>query len=258
MRVLGVLGIAVSIALAIALLFVPARLIPTVSEILVSAAGGLRGISGSVEQASAGMISAAQVLDSAGETVLDIAESVQNTKQLIESTAGVIETVGETTLEETNQALDSAQAAAQAVDQVLRSLSVLGAITGITYDPQRSLDQAIQDVATGLEPLPRGLIEVSDRLYETAEGFDEVSTGLDQTGGDLRQLSAELNDLGDGLGKLSVRLEDQADSLDRLVERVPLIIWLLVGVIEVLLIGVSLAQVTVINAGRQLYLENRE
>jgi hypothetical protein len=256
MRVLGVAGITVSIVLALALPFIPSRSIPTVQDALASTAEGLRGVSNSMEHASAGMLSAAELLGSAGHSVLDIAESVQTTKPLIESAAGLIETVGETTLEETNQALASAHDAAQAVDQVLRSLSVLSAVTGITYDPERSLDHSIQDIADGLQPLPQGLIDVSQRLYDTAEGFDEVSTSLDQTGDDLRRLSTELSELGRDLGELSVSLNDHADGLDRLGERVPLMIWLLVGMLEVLLIGVSLAQVTVIKAGRQLVLEN--
>lgn len=256
MRLLGVMGMAVSIMLALALPFVPSRAIPAAQNTLVSSAGALRNLSSSMERASAGMLSAAELLGNAGHSVLDISESVQNTKPLIESAARLVQTAGETTLKETSQALDSAQAAAQAVDQVLGGLSVLSSITGLTYDPDRSLAQSIRDVSSGLESLPQGMIDVSQELYDTAEGFDEVSDGLDRTGDDLLRLSSELNDLGSDLGALSTRLDEQADGLERLVERVPLIIWIAVGMLELLMVGVSLAQVTVIRVGRQLVLEN--
>ncbi|MFV1858578.1 MAG: hypothetical protein ACC647_04425 [Anaerolineales bacterium] len=256
MRVLGVLGIVASVILLVAFLFLPAQVIPFTTDMTTNVAEGLRTVSGSMDSTRSSLISASEVLDAAGTTILSISDTVKDTKPLLESTAEIVGNVGENTLEKTSQALDSAQSAAQAVDKVLRGLSFVGSITGISYDPERSLGQAIEDVADGLEPLPQGLIEVSEKIYDTAERFDKVSGGLDKTGGDLQELSGDVRELGERLGSLSSTLEEQAESLDQLIEKLPTIIWVSVIVLEFFVLGVMLAQVTVIVVGNRLYREN--
>ena len=256
MRILGTIGIVASLTFAIALLYVPAQLIPFATDTATAAAEGLRTISTSMAQTSTSLISASEVLDSAGSTLLNISETVKDTKPLLESAASVVGDVGENTLEKTNQALGTAQSAASAVDTVLRNLAFFGPITGITYDPERSLQQAIGDVAVGLASLPSDLIEVSEMIYETAEGFDQVSARLDQTGGDLQELSEDVHDLGGRLGTLAATLDEQAVAVDRLVDRLPTIIWALVVLLEWVVIGVLLAQATAIVVGGRLYREN--
>lgn len=256
MSVLGVLGIIASVILAVALLFLPAQVTPSAMDVTTNIADGLRTISESMATTSLSLISASEVLDAARSTILTISDTVKDTKPLLESAAGVVGDVGENTLAKTNQALDTAQSAAKAVDSVLRTLGSFGAITGITYDPERPLDLAIQDVANGLDTLPEGLIEVSEKIYDTAEGFDQVSDGLDQTGGDIQELSANVRELGQRLGILSSTLEEQAEALDQLVENLPTLVWVSVIILELFVVGVMVAQVTVIVVGTRLYREN--
>lgn len=256
MRILGVLGIVASLIFAITLLYLPAQLIPFATDTAAAAAEGLRTISASLAQTSTSLNSASKVLDSAGSTLLNVSETVKDTKPLLESAADVVSDVGENTLEKTNQALDTAQSAASAVDTVLRNLALLGPITGITYDPERSLHQAIGDVAVGLESLPNDMIEVSEKIHDTAEGLERVSARLDQTGGDLQELSEDVRDLGERLGTLAATLDEQAEALDQLVDRLPGIIWASVVLLEMIVIGLLLAQATAIVVGGRLYREN--
>lgn len=256
MRILGALGIVASLILAVALLFLPARLVPTATELTVSISEGLDDLSNSIAATSSSLISASEVLEAAATTIETISETLDDTKPLLESAAAILEDVGENTLKQTNQALGTVQSAAQSVDRVLRGLALFGSLTGISYDPDRSLDQAIEDVAMGLEPLPEGLIEVSGKIYDTAEGFDQVSGELDQTRGELQGLSEEVRDLGERLGTLSVALEKQASALDQLVDRLPSLIWATVVLLELFVIGVVLANVTAVVVGGRLYREN--
>jgi len=256
MRILGALGIATNLVFAVALLFLPARLIPTAAEFTVNISEGLSDLSNSVAATSSSLISASEVLEAAATTVEKISETLDDTQPLLESAAAILEDVGENTLKQTNQALGTVQIAAKSVDRVLRGLAVFGSLTGISYDPERSLDQAVEDVAMGLEPLPEGLIEVSGKIYDTAEGFDRVSGELDQTRRELQGLSDEVRDLGERLGILSVTLEKQAAALDQLVDRLPTLIWASVVLLEMGVIGVFLAQVTAIVVGARLYREN--
>ena len=256
MRILGTIGIVASLIFAIALLYLPAQLIPFAIDTAAAASEGLRSISASMAQTSTSLKSASEVLNSAGSTLLNISETVKDTKPLLESAAGVVGDLGENTLQKTNQALDTAQSAASAVDTVLRNLAFFGPITGITYDPERSLNQAIGDVAVGLASLPSDLIEVSEKIYDTAEGFDQVSAQLDQTGGDLQEFSEDVHDLGERMGTLAATLNEQAEAVDQLVDRLPIIIWASVMLLEWVMIGVLLAHATAVVAGRRLYREN--
>ena len=254
MRVLGVLGIVASVILFVGLFFVPAQVIPLAKDATISTADTLRSISDSMEATSSSLIAASDVLESAGSTLLSISNTVKDTKPLLTSAAGVVGDVGENTLEKTNRALETAQSAATAVDGVLRALAFLP--IGINYDPQSSLGDSLAEIADGLAPLPEGLIDVSEKIYDTAEGFDEVSEGLDQTGGDIQKLSADVGELGEQLGILAISLGTQADNLDQLVERIPTIVWISVAVLELFVLGVLFAQVTVILVGTRLYREN--
>lgn len=256
MRVLGVLGIVASAFLFVGLLFVPAQVIPLAEDAMTSTADALRTISDSMEATSSSLIAASDVLDSAGSTLLSISNTVKNTKPLLTSAAGVLFDVGENTLEKTNQALVTARSAASAVDGVLRALAFLP--IGINYDPENSLGDSLADIADGLAPLPEGLIDVSEKIFETAEGFDDVSSGLDQTGGDIQKLSSDVGDLGEQLGTLATSLATQADNLDGLVERIPTIVWISVVILELFVLGVLFAQVTVILVGTRLYRENAQ
>lgn len=256
MRVLGVFGIVASAFLFVGLLFVPAQVIPLAEDATTSTADALRTISDSMEATSSSLVAASDVLDSAGSTLLSISNTVKNTKPLLTSAAGVVGDVGKNTLEKTNQALESAQSAATAVDGVLRALAFLP--IGINYDPESSLGDSLADVADGLAPLPEGLIDISEKIYDTAEGFDEVSGGLDQTGGDIQNLSADVGELGEQLGTLATSLATQADNLDELVEKIPTIVWTSAVVLELFVLGVLFAQVTVILVGTRLYRENAQ
>ncbi len=256
MRILGAIGIVASLIFAIALLYLPTQLIPFATDTAASGAESLRTISASMAQTSTSLISASEVLDSAGSTLLNISVTVKDTIALLESAASLVGDVGENTLEKTNQALVTAQSAAGAVDTVLRNLAFFGPITGITYDPERSLQQAIGDVAVGMASLPSDLIEVSEKIYETAEGFDQVTARLDQTGGDLQELSEDVRVLGQRLGTVAATLDEQAKAIDQLVDRLPTIIWASVVLLEWVMIGVLLAHATAIVAGGRLYREN--
>ena len=219
MRVLGVLGIIACVIIFVALLFLPAQVIPFATDVATNLAEGLRTISESMASTSASLRSASDVLDTAASTLESISETVRDTKPLLESAATVIGDVGENTLEKTNQALATAQSAASAVDSVLRGLAILP--IGINYDPDRSLGDSLADVADGLAPLPEGLIDVSGKIQNTADGFDDISGGLDRTGSDIQELSDNIRSLGERLGILSSSLEEQAETLDELVERIP-------------------------------------
>jgi methyl-accepting chemotaxis protein len=254
MRILGVLGIIASVIIFIALLFLPAQVIPFATEVTTNIADGLRTVSESMASTSSSLQSASDVLDTAAVTIVSISDTVKDTKPLLESAASVVGDVGENTLEKTNQALATAQSAASAVDGVLRGLTFLP--IGIDYDPERSLGDSLQDVADGLAPLPEGLIDVSEKIQDTADGFDDISGGLDRTGSDIQDLSDNIRDLGERLGILSSSLEGQAKTLDRLVESLPTIIWVSLIILELFVIGVVLAQVTVIVVGGRLYREN--
>jgi methyl-accepting chemotaxis protein len=254
MRILGVLGIIASVIIFVALLFLPAQVIPFATDVTTNIADGLRTISESMASTSSSLRSASDVLDTASTTIISISDTVKDTKPLLESAADVVGDVGENTLEKTNQALASAQSAAQAVDGVLRGLAFLP--IGINYDPERSLGDSLADVADGLAPLPEGLIDISEKIQNTADGFDDISGGLDRTGSDIQDLSDNIRHLGERLGILSSSLEEQAETLDQLIERLPTIIWVSVILLELFVLSVVLAQVTVFVVGGRLYREN--
>lgn len=199
-----------------------------------------------------------QTLEAAEDSVRSLGRSMDDTQSFINSTAELLVDHTPDIVEDTREALLSAEEGARAVDQVLRNLATLRFLTGVSYDPEKPLDQGISGVTDSLEPLPDALREVGVELDQAGASLDEVSTSLENMADELQDFTDEVSgknlvlaNLAGDLDSLSKELDDARGMIDR---------GLLMGaiIIELVLIGHALGQVAIFYVGHDMTRGERE
>lgn len=173
--------------------------------IVSTALGGVTSwlvISGVARNAADTVGAAATVMDDAAVAAGSATLALTSTRQLVEdieratrSSGRALQTVDDVLIEARDEiagdlatGLDDALATlpgmidtARVVDRTMRALSLVG----VDYDPDVPLDEALTDLQTSLEPLPRGVRAQADLLGEVAGDVTSIA-------GDAGELSATL------------------------------------------------------------------
>jgi hypothetical protein len=173
------------------------------------------------------------------DTTSALSLTLENTNQVIDS-AGIF--IGDnliSTITNTQAALESAQASAKVIDNILTAISHIPLI-GINYNPELPLNVALGDVSSSLDPLPEILTSFQKNLKTTNTNlsvFTGQITSLDQNiasiSNNMEQAHVTISDYRNQLTSL-ISLADHAK--DRLRTWVGAIAWFLTTIILWLLL----------------------
>jgi hypothetical protein len=253
LQITGSFGFLVSLACIIALPFLASRGVKLAQGALVSTAASTRTAVDSLQLVGDSLGQASIALGDASVTLGAAGDSLESVGPRLRSVGGLVGDKAPTAIDAARQALISAESGAKSIDQVLRTLARLEALTGVAYDPEQALDRSLADVAAGLEPLPVALKEVRGDLDAAAEDIGPIRSSLEVVAGDLVSFSASLGRLQERMYDQTSILEDVATSIEQAVGRVSVSIWIATIVIEVILVGIGLEQCAVLIFGRQLW-----
>jgi predicted PurR-regulated permease PerM len=95
-----------------------------------------------------------------------LAQTIENTDQFIASAGSFLGEGFNTTITNTQKTIESAQASALVVDNILTMLSNIPLI-GLDYNPSTPLSTALGDVSTSLDPIQESLKGFQDNLVAT-------------------------------------------------------------------------------------------
>lgn len=252
LRVLGSLGTVFVVAVMIATPILTSRSIPSVQSGLRSGAGTVGSLADSLELAGRALGSAAEVLEGTGDALSTVERSIANTQPLIESVAGLVGSTVPVTIEGTQATLEAAVTGAQAIDQVLRGLAALSPITGVSYDPEQTLEASLSEAAAGLAPIPEALRDIQGELEQVGSEMEAMRQRLRSTSADLERFAGDLRQVERDLGERVEDLRELAAGLDRAAESADVWMWGVVLVLELILIGVAATQLTLYVVGREL------
>ncbi|MBN1810974.1 MAG: Rho termination factor N-terminal domain-containing protein [Anaerolineae bacterium] len=252
-QVVGVFGVILTLLSMLVLPFAASRTIVLAQETLTSTATSIQTAAESLQLAGDSLGEAAKTLNDAGVTVVAADNSLESVKQLLRTTADVAGNDVPTTIEAARLALVSAESGALAIDQVLRTLSSVGWLTGVTYDPEQSLDVSLVNVATELEPLPESLRELQSDLDATADDIEPLQSSLETVTTDLDSFSTSLTVSQEQMYDQAADLKDWAAALEEVSNKMTVWVWVAVVVIEMILIGVTVEQCAVFFVGRRLW-----
>ena len=186
----GVLGILISMAGMVFVGLAGARAERALSRELVTLDTALLATADGLTVAGDALVSVEGTLGSLGATLSDATASISDTQPTLATIQNLTGTSLPATIRETQVALDSAQIAANAAEDVLGSLRFLG----VRYSPEVPLGTAIGRVGTSLADVPDDLIE--------------VATGLDVASANLTQLTANLAEVAEGIDAIRASVDD--------------------------------------------------
>jgi hypothetical protein len=243
--ILGLLGI-------ILIPFTSGRLNTFAMSMLTTTTGGVRSVTEMIREVDNSLVDAVVVLDGAGLTLTSVTDSVEGSKPLIRSTGELLGDRIPQIIDNTRQALVSAEEGAKAIDQVLRGLASLGSITGVTYNPEKPLDKAISDVAISLEPLSGELVIVRDDLESATSDLDAVTESLEKASRGLGTFADGLVEMEDKLTSLADDLDVVADQLTQAEAQIPSLLIGAMVAVELILLWFVLCQSAIFIVGSRL------
>lgn len=252
-QMVGVLGVLVALLCMLGLPLAASRAIGLTQGALVSTASSIQTAAESLRLAGDSLGEAAKTLDDTTVAVVAADDSLESVQQLLRTTADAAGDDVPATIEAARLALISAESGALAIDQVLRTLASFGWLTGISYDPEQSLDASLSNVATELEPLPESLRELEGDLDATADDIEPLQVSLETVTGDLASFSTSLIALQEQLYGQAADLKEQAAALEKVSSWIPFWVWVVVIAIEMILVGVVVEQYAVFFVGRQIW-----
>ncbi len=180
-----------------------------------------------------------------------LAQTMESTSQFMDSAGSFVGTDLINTITNTQAALNSAQASAVVIDNILTTMSKIPLI-GITYDPKTPLNKALGQVSSSLDPVQSSLMDFQTNL-------DDTNTSMQILKDQIATLDQKIITINNNLLEAQTTISSyrtQVDSLNLSVERVKsnlpswinslawilsaIILWLLIIQVGIFLQGISL------------------
>jgi hypothetical protein len=195
-----------------------------------------------------------QIVDTLENTLLTFGGSVEDAGPLVAEIRSIIGSQLPTTLEATKTSVESAQASAEIVDNILTTITSIPFFPGEPYAPEVPLNVSLGTVAETLSEIPQS-------LEATDTSLGDLERNLALTQASLETLSSDIGQVRDQLGEAELVIlsyqrimRDLKERTEDLIEAVPawintaaliltmVLIWVFFTQIGLLLQGISMFQ----------------
>lgn len=184
---------------------------------------------------SEGLEIANQSLATSIGSVGALREAVETTAAAIDATTPMMETMitlaGEDlpeTVETTQTSLRSAQESARVIDNFLNSISRVPIISGwVDYNPERPLNEALNEVSISMGELPQSLATIEQSLSESSDNLQVIQADISLMVNDLSEIETSLTDGQLVVSEYQAVTADLQSRLDRMQAQIP--IWMDTG-----------------------------
>ena len=222
-------------------------------------------LSQTLQTTSQGLTITQQALKSSVDTVSSLQSTVQTTAKTIKSSGPMVDEISKlmttdlpNTVKSTESSLRTAQDSAKVIDSVLSTLSNIPLIgSGIGYNPEVPLDQALGQVADSLTDLPELFANMADSLKASSSNLETFEADLSvmaESIGEIEKSVAQYeNVVGNyqkSLDTLSARLSNIKSSLPNMVRSA------MIG-LTIFLIWMVIVQFGLLTQGLELMFEER-
>jgi len=247
-------GIVVSVICIVLLPILALRVASWIDGVLMTVSAESDLAAASMQQVALALDEGAHTLRAAQASLRKVHESMLETEPLITSTAELVGEQAPVIITDTRNALTSAEQGAAAIDQVLRTLAVLGPITGVTYSPERPLDEGLSEVAESLEPLPSALRQVGEELGTAASSLVRIGGSFEEVGEELGNYAQDISGKSAVLADLAGDLDTLSSDADNARGKIGPLVLVISTVLELLLAGQALGQSAIFHVGRSMCL----
>jgi hypothetical protein len=248
--VIGLLGIALSALGVVQVWRVADDVTVAAREGLLLLSDTLNEIERSLDVASSTLDGTTIAIDSLYITSFVVGETLSRTQVTVDEMASLAEEQLPQSVEYSLTALESVKDTARVIDQLLRSLAQLGLGA---YDPEIPLDEAVENAATGLEPVPTSLRVMGAGLDRTSEDLKGVQRGFTLMIDHVMEIRENLNDADAAITahRTSIQsLQERVESAEHgLAEPIRAVAWGL----TLLIIWIGLSQLAILRWGAILW-----
>ena len=178
----------------------------------------------------------AEIVDTLESTLITFGVSVHDARPLVNEIRSIIGNEIPDALGATKTSLESAQASAEIVDTILRTITSIPFFPGEPYDPEVPLNIALGQVALTLGQLPDSLAETDSSLADLDENLEFTEESLSMLSTDIAQLREQLDEAELVIVSYQRILRDLTNRTENLIESVP--VWINTGALILTLIFV--------------------
>jgi peptidoglycan hydrolase CwlO-like protein len=211
------------------------------SDTLSTTEDGLDVIEGALENT-------ATIVNSLEEAILSIAQSVHDSSLVVDSVAELIGEDIQTTIDNTQVSIDSAQASAQVIDNILSTLSRIPLIN-LEYQPEVPLHEALNDISITLEDLPDSLSTVEDKLKTTSDNLTDFETQVLDLLENIELVRGNISEAQDVVNEYQLELKQLQNWLVTIQDSMPRWITLSAWVISFIIFWIAITQIGMLVQG---------
>jgi chromosome segregation ATPase len=217
-------GALATLSVMIALPIISKRVSIVGEEVLLQVSLYSSEIAQSLLNGEDALVKTATALDASAAALEEAQANIKELDPLLESVQVLLGEEAPNTIIATQVALESTQSGARAMDRVLRVLSSIRVLTGVSYDPEQPLDEALLGVSESLEPLPAQLLSVSEEIgtyRSTLKGLtpslSKSQDGIANMAKSLRTLSSSMSNTANGMEIISQTIKTTAVRFEQII-----------------------------------------
>ena len=204
-----------------------------------------------------------QVISNVYTSTIYLDEATQAFSQTVQSTNLFLNSadtfIGEnliTTITNTQAALDSAQASARVIDNILSAMSRIPLI-GINYNPSLPLNVALGEVSTSLDPLQGTLKNFQTNLVTTQDNMQVFTTQISELDKNiiaidknLRQAQTTIGNYRAQVNSLKSWVDGANNNLTRWITTIAWIFTIIILWLVIIQIAIMLQAITILSPNR--------
>jgi methyl-accepting chemotaxis protein len=206
-----------------------------------------------------------QALKSSVDTVSSLQTTVQTTAKTIKSSGPMVDEISKlmtedlpNTVKSTESSLRTAQDSAKVIDSVLSTLSSIPLIgSGIGYNPQVPLDQALGEVADSLNHLPDSFASMADSLKATSGNLDTFEADLTVMAASIGEIEKSVANYESVVGNYQKSISELNSKLSVFKGNLPNIVRSIIIGLTIFLIWMAIVQFGLFTQGWELIFEEK-
>jgi methyl-accepting chemotaxis protein len=250
--VAGLAGLVFAIAGLFVLVQVEKNILSAAQEQVGLLDQALSATSDGLDVAEASLLQAVSTVKTLELTVAGVGDTVGSSVPAVDSVSTLVGVQLPTTIETTQETLESVAVSAKTIDDLLLIISSIPLLGVSAYDPDVPLSEGFQDVATSLDGIPDSLRLTQEQLVVTNDNLAVLEGSFDTMAGDIGQIATSIGDAQAVLQQYKGVVGQLQSSMSWVSSALPSWVnWLRLG-LSLLLVWLGIAQLALITQGWEL------
>lgn len=214
---------------------------------------------GTLDSASAGLVTMQQSLDTTTQNITDLENTTQSLTRSLHDTGPLMNSLTTltgkdlpTTINATQQSLNSAESSALFVDDMLSALTRVPFLPVAPYQPQVPLHTAIAQVSTSLDNLSPSLSSIDASLHTTTGNLATIETQTQEMSQSIDKIKRNLTDIKQSVAQYQTTISRLRVQLTDLRAAIPVWVMVATWVSSFVLVWLALVQVGWLIRGVQM------